>query len=144
MAFLSFHWCFDEVSLLIAWWASEVCALLYGANDCRLRHVGWEKSGHGLTSRPRESASELFLDELLGLSRYPPRSSRALLAGTLPSTAALLGLPVRYPLGGYWCLVMFLACLLLILGLLMMVGLSLLLRGFGGLVVLDQDGKEFD
>ena len=40
--------------------------------------------GHGLTSRPRESASELFLNELLGLFRYPPGSGRALLAGTLP------------------------------------------------------------
>ena len=29
-----------------------------GANHCRLRHVGWEKCGHGLTSRPRESAFE--------------------------------------------------------------------------------------
>ena len=32
-----------------------------GANHCRLRHVGWEKCGHGLTSRPREGASEAFL-----------------------------------------------------------------------------------
>ena len=55
-----------------------------GANHCRLRHTGWEKCGHGLTSRLRESASELFLDELLGLFRYPPRSGRALLTGTLP------------------------------------------------------------
>ena len=31
-----------------------------GANHCRLRHIGWEKCGHGLTSRPRESASEPF------------------------------------------------------------------------------------
>ena len=38
------------------------CSL--GANHCRLRHMCWEKCGHGLTSRPRESASELFLDEL--------------------------------------------------------------------------------
>ena len=51
-----------------------------GANHCRLRHIGWEKCGHGLTSRPRESASE----ELLGLFRYPPQSERALLAGILP------------------------------------------------------------
>ena len=36
-----------------------------------------------LTSRPRESASELFLDELLRLFRYPPKSGRALLNGTL-------------------------------------------------------------
>ena len=55
-----------------------------GANHCRLRHIGWEKCGHGLTSRPRESASELFLNDLLGLFRYPPGSGRALLAGTLP------------------------------------------------------------
>ena len=28
-----------------------------GANHCRLRHLGWERCSHGLTSRPRESAS---------------------------------------------------------------------------------------
>ena len=58
------------------------CAI--GANHCRLLHIGWEKCGHGLTSRPRESASELFLNELLTLFRYPPKSGRALLNGTLP------------------------------------------------------------
>ena len=55
-----------------------------GANHCRLRHIGWEKCGDGLTSRPRESASEPFLNELPGLFRYPAGSGRALLAGTLP------------------------------------------------------------
>ena len=55
-----------------------------GANNCRLRHIGWEKCSHGLTSRPRESASLHFLDELLALFRYPSGSGRALLAGTLP------------------------------------------------------------
>ena len=55
-----------------------------GANHCRLRHIGWEKCGHGLTSRPRESASELVLDELLSLFRFPSKSGRALLNGTLP------------------------------------------------------------
>ena len=55
-----------------------------GANHCRLRHVGWERCGHGLTSRPRESASEPFLNELLGLFSYLPGSPRALLARTLP------------------------------------------------------------
>ena len=55
-----------------------------GANYCRLRHIGWEKCGHGLTSRPHESASEPFLNELLGLFQHPPGSGRALLAGTLP------------------------------------------------------------
>ena len=33
----------------------------------RLRHIGWERCGHGLTSRPRESASEPFLNGLLKL-----------------------------------------------------------------------------
>ena len=41
------------------------------------------KCGHGLTSRPRENASEPFLNELLRLFDYPPGSGRALLAGTL-------------------------------------------------------------
>ena len=45
-----------------------------GASHCRLRQIGWEKCGHGLTSRPRESASEIFLNELLSLFRYPSRS----------------------------------------------------------------------
>ena len=55
-----------------------------GANHCRLRHIGWENCGHGLACRPRESASEIFLNELLSLFRYPPKSGRALLGGTLP------------------------------------------------------------
>ena len=55
-----------------------------GADHCRLRHIGWENCGHGLTCRPRESASELFLNELLSLFRYPPKSGRAFLCGTLP------------------------------------------------------------
>ena len=55
-----------------------------GANHCRRRHVGWEKFGHGLTSRPRESASEPFLNELFRLFGYPSGSAGALLAGSLP------------------------------------------------------------
>ena len=72
----------------------SLCTLLGGlgrfvpcavdANHCRLRHIGWEKCGHGLTSRPRESASEAFVNELLQLFRYLPRSAPTLLAGTLP------------------------------------------------------------
>ena len=55
-----------------------------GANHCRLRHIGWERCGHGLTSRHGECAAEGFLDQLLLLFQYPPKSSRALLDGTLP------------------------------------------------------------
>ena len=50
----------------------------------RLRHIGWERCGHGLTSRPRESASEDFLNRLLVLFGYPSGSAAALLAGVLP------------------------------------------------------------
>ena len=50
-----------------------------GANHSRLRHIGWEKSGHGLTSRPRETSNVGFLDELLVLFGYPPCSGFALL-----------------------------------------------------------------
>ena len=55
-----------------------------GANHCRLRHIGWEKCSHGLTSRPRETSSVWFLDELLVLFGYPAASGADLLAGTLP------------------------------------------------------------
>ena len=67
-----------------------------GANHCRLRHIGWEKCGHGLTSRPRESASLHFLDELLALFRYPSGSGRALLCllALFPFGTVLLGSPV--------------------------------------------------
>ena len=55
-----------------------------GVNHCRLRHLGWERCSHGLTSRPRESVSVPFLDQLLPLFHHPPRSSGALLAGSHP------------------------------------------------------------
>ena len=72
-----------SLCLLLGWLVRFVpCSIV--ANQCRLRHIGWEKCGHGLTSRPRESASQLFLNELLGLFPYPSGSGRALLAGTLP------------------------------------------------------------
>ena len=58
------------------------CAI--GANHSRLRHIGWDKSGHGLTSRPRETSNVRFLDELLFLFGYPPGSGVALLRGSLP------------------------------------------------------------
>ena len=58
------------------------CAI--GANHSRLRHIGWVQSGHGLTSRPRETCGNRFLDELHFLFGYPPGSGCALLRGTLP------------------------------------------------------------
>ena len=32
-----------------------------GANHCRLRSIGWERCGHGLTSRPLEASVLAFL-----------------------------------------------------------------------------------
>ena len=55
-----------------------------GANHCRLRHLGWEKCGHGLTSRPRETSHPGFLDSLLAVFGYPLGSGGLLLSGELP------------------------------------------------------------
>ena len=49
-----------------------------GAHHCRLRHLGWEKCGHGLTSRPRETSDAAILDSLLEVFGYPARSGRLL------------------------------------------------------------------
>ena len=73
-----------------------------GANHCRLRHIVWEKCGHGLTSGPRESSSELFLNELLSLFRYPPKSGRALLTGTLPLRYCAARFACKTPAAGIW------------------------------------------
>ena len=54
-----------------------------GANHGRLRHIGWEKCCRGLTCRPRESAGDCFLSDLLSLLGYPAGSGAALLEGTL-------------------------------------------------------------
>ena len=55
-----------------------------GANHCRLRHLGWEKCGHGLTSRPQETSHPDFLDSLLAVFGYPLGSGGLLLSGDLP------------------------------------------------------------
>ena len=139
MALLPFHWGYDEVSLFFTWWwAWSVLTCSIGANHCRLRHIGWEKCGHGLTSRPRESASEPFLNEPLGLFRYPPGSGRAFFAGTLPLRycAARFACKTptwRLPVPG--CVVDLVTASL---------SLMVVVGRFSGLVVLVQDGKEFD
>ena len=54
-----------------------------GANHCRLRSVGWERCGHGLTSRPLEASGTGFLDYLLSLFGYPSGSGQSLVDGSL-------------------------------------------------------------
>ena len=64
-------------------WFDRFMPFSIGANHCRLKHLGWERCGHGLTSRPRKTASDIFLNELLVFFRYPPGSAPALMAGNL-------------------------------------------------------------
>ena len=72
-----------------------------GANHGRLRHIVWEKCSHGLTSRPRETSSVLFLDELLVLFGCPAASGADLLAGSLPLRYFSESFARRIPT---WCL----------------------------------------
>ena len=88
--------------------------------------LGGSGRGHGLTSRPRESASEDFLNRLLVLFGYPDRSAAALLSVFYPFGIVLPGLLVNFPLGGFLTGVMFVSWLLmvfLVLWFLMMTGL---------------------
>ena len=52
-----------------------------GANHCRLRAIGREQCGHGLTSRPLEVSGPLVLSSLVVLFGYPAGPEDALLAG---------------------------------------------------------------
>ena len=55
-----------------------------GGNHGLRRHVGWDRSGHGLTSRPGGTSSRVMIDELLSLLGYLLHSGDALLGGLLP------------------------------------------------------------
>ena len=54
-----------------------------GANHYRFRSIGWERCGHGLTSRPLEATSIGFLDDLLSLFGYSSGSGQSLVDGSL-------------------------------------------------------------
>ena len=98
-----------------------------GANHCRLRHIGWEKCGHGLTSRPRESASELFLNELSSLFVITRDLVVLFLTAHSLFFIVLLVLLIVLQLGGYRFLVRFVAWMLLILIQLVILGMRLLI-----------------
>ena len=83
-----------------------------GLNHCRLRHIGWEKCDHGLTSRLRESVSEPFLNELLISEIILLVLLGLCLLVFYPFGIVLLVLPVGLPLDG--CL--YLVWLLILLG----------------------------
>ena len=86
-----------------------------GADHCRLRHVGWERCGHGLTSRTRESASEDFLNRLLILFGYLGGSAAALLAGVLPLLYCSARLACRFLIESFLTRAMFVMWLLIVL-----------------------------
>ena len=54
-----------------------------GAKHCRLRSIGWERCGHGLSCRPLEATNTGFLDDLLSLFGYPSGSGQFLVDGSL-------------------------------------------------------------
>ena len=54
-----------------------------GSNHCRLRSIGWERCGHGLTSRPLEASDVGFLEDMLVLFGYPAGSGHLLVDGSL-------------------------------------------------------------
>ena len=53
------------------------------AHHARLLHLGWERDGHGLTSRPRESCDHWFLTPLLNFFGYPSGAVTELFSGCL-------------------------------------------------------------
>ena len=68
-----------------------------GGHHRRLGHVGWEKCGHGLTSRPRETSDPGFLDSLLQIFGCPLGSCAVLLAGELPLRHSIVKFALRQP-----------------------------------------------
>ena len=116
-------------------------------NHGRLRHVGWEKCGQGLTCRPRETSGEGFLDDVLQLFGYSVKSGAALLAGSLKLRYFSGSLSLGRSQHGVWCsLVGLLTCSLLVVRVWVWLQLShsggcLTILGFGELEVL---GRESD
>ena len=53
------------------------------AHHARLSHLGWERYGHGLSSRPRESCDHQILAPLLDFFGYPDGAATELFNGTL-------------------------------------------------------------
>ena len=48
-----------------------------------MSHLGWERYGHGLSSRPRESCDLQYLTPLLNFFGYPDGAVTELFSGTL-------------------------------------------------------------
>ena len=70
-----------------------------GGNQCRLTHSGWEQCGHGLSSRPKETADHTSLGDVSNLFVFPDGIVKQLLACTLSCDTAGFLLPASFPLG---------------------------------------------
>ena len=109
-----------------------------GANHCRLRHLGWERCCHGLTSRPRESAfgpffwTSFYLSFIILLGHLLPYLMVLFLCGIVLSSMLL-----RLLFGFCLFLVTFLCCLLFMIRLLLVVFRLLVM-------VLDLEESDFD
>ena len=71
-----------------------------GANHCRLRSIGRERCGHGLTSRPLEASGAGFLDDLLFLFGYPAGSGQSLVDGSLRMRCCSVNVSHKQPAWG--------------------------------------------
>ena len=77
-----------------------------GANHYRLKSIGWERCGHGLTSRPLEASDDGFLDDLLSLFGYPSGSGLSLVDGSLRMRCCSTNFSCKRPtwkLPPFWC-----------------------------------------
>ena len=90
-----------------------------------LRLIGWERCGHGLTSRLRETSSVDFLDKLLVLFGYPVGLLLLYWLVTYLFGSVIPGLLGNCPLGDFLIGVVFviwLLIVLMVLGFLVMIG----------------------
>ena len=63
----------------------------------RLRHLGWNRCSHGLTSRPLESCHHQCLKAVCGVLGYPQGSAAELLDGTLKLRYCTTLFTMRFP-----------------------------------------------
>ena len=68
-----------------------------GAHHARLFHLGWERYGHGLTSRPRESCDHWFLTPLLDFFGYPDGAVMELFSGSLKLRCSSTPFSKKFP-----------------------------------------------
>ena len=74
---------------------------LPGAHYARLSHVGWERYGHGLSSRPRKNCDHQFLTSLLNFFDYPDGAATELFFGTLKLRYSSTPFSRNFHLGRY-------------------------------------------